>query len=182
MVTAADGPPVSVIDLSPPSPFERSSGRRSASPEAVARRRANRAAATAFRHGMLAARPSASRAVTPNLVTSAAMSPAAERHRRVARRMAVRFAAGVAEMNMLTLDYRYWQACRCGWDVRAKEFRTVGHDPRTGQAILCEPIDTDVWRWWTAMHYETRDVMMKMSQFRLLSGMKSTGRQTQAAA
>lgn len=57
--------------------------------------------------------------------------------RRIAERMAIR--CGL--LTTKTLDYRYWQARRCGFD----------------------PNNAEVWEWWRRLHWMDRDLICRLS-------------------
>lgn len=80
-----------------------------------------------------------------------------EREAKIAKRMFQRFYQNGRPVNLILLDYRYWQARRCGWDVMATSIR--------GKV---EPNDCETWQWWTGLHYESRGHFVRISQFRLL--------------
>jgi hypothetical protein len=62
---------------------------------------------------------------------------------------------------LVSLDIRYWQARRCGWDVLDKEHRT------DALGKPCHPMDSVLWWWWTHVHYKQRSQLVAMSGFRL---------------
>lgn len=64
---------------------------------------------------------------------------------------------------LLALDYRFWQARRCGWDVTDKAMRYDGID-----RPLLAPTDTPLWRWWVRIHYKQRSELVYLSKLRLL--------------
>ncbi len=99
--------------------------------------------------------------------------PAAEREQAVAVRMKRRFFSG-EDIDLMLLDYRYYQIRRCGWDVLSEGVRTIGHD-RAGGRILCDATDTVQWRWWCSLHPKERNVLVVLSELRLVRSVKITG-------
>ena len=89
----------------------------------------------------------------------------AKRRRDVAARMVRRFFGGQTP-DLVVLDYRYWQARRCGWDVLDEQWRRVGRMPN-GSPVLCEPTETATWRWWTELNYKRRDALVGQINFYL---------------
>lgn len=85
--------------------------------------------------------------------------------REVAIRMTRRFFPSILYPEgppLLALDYRYWQARRCDWDVRS---RKLAVDVR-GNA--CDPMDSLFWWWWARMvHHKQRSNLVRLSMFRL---------------
>lgn len=62
---------------------------------------------------------------------------------------------------LLTIDYRYWQARRCGWDALADKPRV------SAKGIETQPMSDEEWHWWTRLHYETRGYLVRLSAFKL---------------
>jgi hypothetical protein len=62
---------------------------------------------------------------------------------------------------LLTIDYRYWQARRCGWDALADKPRV------SAKGLETQPMSDAEWRWWTRLHYETRGYLVRLSAFKL---------------
>lgn len=64
---------------------------------------------------------------------------------------------------MTALDYRYWQARRCGWDAMSAEMR------RNARGEPCHPKDSLFWHWWAiVLHWKQRSSMVGMSSIRLV--------------
>lgn len=81
--------------------------------------------------------------------------------RETARRMVVRFFAG-RHVHLMQLDYRYWQARRCGWDPVAL------HVALADSGLPCDPHESSFWRFWVCVHWRSRDELVRLSTFRLL--------------
>jgi hypothetical protein len=80
--------------------------------------------------------------------------------RQVAHRMTERFYRGQMP-SLMVLDYRYWQARRCGWDMLSKE---LAIDP-LGRP--CDPHVGETWCFWKRQHYKHRAQLVTLSIFRL---------------
>lgn len=83
------------------------------------------------------------------------------RDRDVADRMTKRFYAGQMP-SLMVLDYRYWQARRCGWDMLGE---MLARDP-FGRP--CDPHAGVTWHFWKGLHYKTRSQLVVLSTFRLI--------------
>ena len=84
-----------------------------------------------------------------------------EHERLVAARMIARF-FGNRPLQLITLDYRYWQARRCEWDPVADSFA------RNAMGRLCHPMESLAWYFWTRqVHPKAREQLVKMSPHRL---------------
>jgi hypothetical protein len=79
----------------------------------------------------------------------------------VAKRMVVRF-FGTMPPHLMVLGYMYWQARRCGWDALSPYISVDAKGRR------CDPTDGVAWRFWTALHYKTREELVRLSSFRLI--------------
>lgn len=113
-----------------------------ASAEAVERRRMNRRARREAKH-----RKREDRMV---------------KERVVAERMFRRFYHDRQPPHMIVLDYRYWQARRCGWDALSDELSI----DRKGHPV--DPHDGATWVWWTLLHWQQREWLASHSINRLL--------------
>ena len=113
-----------------------------ASAEAVARRRANRAARTQTEYQRRVSRE--------------------EHQGKVAKRMTTRFFQNMPPHPMLTLSYVYWQGRRCGWDFLS---RWLAVDDRGKE---CDPADGVWWRHWKRLHPKVREHLVALSNFRLI--------------
>lgn len=112
-----------------------------ASPEAVARRRSNRQARTVAEMSRREQREAA--------------------QRETARRMLVRFYGG-RHVHLMQLDYRYWQARRCGWDPVSVNVAV------SDTGLGCDPHESSFWRFWVCVHWRQREELVRLSHFRLL--------------
>lgn len=65
---------------------------------------------------------------------------------RLARRRFPPDKSGFAECPMIALDFRYWQALRCGFDMLSPGV----------VSRLSDPCDSHAWRWWCSLHYQIR--------------------------
>ena len=117
-----------------------------ASVEAVLRRRLNRKARHASREEKARQR--------------------AEKEREIAVRLKRRFFGEDEVIYACVLDWRYWQARRCGWDALAAEVRGkyLGAD---GKCHLYHPSESPFWYWWTRLHHENRNRLVCLSTFRV---------------
>lgn len=73
----------------------------------------------------------------------------------VAVRMTQRFFPNKA-IRLIWLDYRYWQARRCGWDATDPSY-AMGYDPQS----------SPMWLWWTCLPWWSRMELVKLSGVRL---------------
>lgn len=83
-----------------------------------------------------------------------------QHEREVAVRMSGRFFPG-QPVQLILLDYRYWQLRRCGWDLLKPEYS------RTAMGRACEPYDSHLLYFWSRLHHKTRDKIVRMSPHRL---------------
>ncbi len=59
---------------------------------------------------------------------------------------------------LIFLDYRYWQARRCGWNALDP---TISRDPLLRP---CEAMRSVTWHWWTHLHYKQRGMLARLSR------------------
>lgn len=62
---------------------------------------------------------------------------------------------------LIALDYRYWQAMRCGWNAMSPEFRRVN-------GKLADPYSSTFWHWWAGLHFKTRNQVVEISRVRVV--------------
>jgi hypothetical protein len=63
---------------------------------------------------------------------------------------------------LISLDLRYWQARRCGWDVREKGMAV------NDSGEPCHPMESVFWLWWTReVRHTDRVILVKLSKLRL---------------
>ncbi len=63
------------------------------------------------------------------------------------------------------IDFRYWQARACEWDPSGQMVRRGSH-----KGELVDERETEFWRWWTSLHYQSRDQLVKLTRLRTLGG------------
>ncbi len=116
-----------------------------ASREAVERRRANRRAATAAKQHR-----DIDRRHRVGYVPPTASDDDRSYLEKFVNRMIARFRIPDNMVTFMHRDARYWHARGCGWDALAKEFSRDGHGE------ICDPHQSETWRWWVCLAYETR--------------------------
>lgn len=64
------------------------------------------------------------------------------------------------QVTLLHRDIRYWQARACGWDAFSVRLRR----DLWRQDLIHEPARSDFWKWWTKLHYKTRETLIAASR------------------